>query len=247
MASRPTNAPSDRSTWSPARLVRSARSLGGRNRLLVVLCLAAVAVAAPVSAADRFADVSGNSTHADAIGEVADAGITVGCRTDRFCPSDQVRREQMATFLARSGSRASFGTSVAELSSDNGYDGVPASVTVRSAAAGGGTSAVTLSGSVSVYADTTSGGNVSACPCEVEAFIYRAGDEQQGPSSFTQLPGTVASNGRASTSLPVDWVAEIPSGTSETFRIAVFLADGATPLDVRAEGALSAIVSPFGG
>ncbi len=244
MASRPTNASPGRPAW-PTRLARSAR---GRNRLLVVACLAAVAIAAPASAADRFGDVAANSTHAGSIGEVADAGVTAGCRTGRFCPGDDVRRDQMASFLARTGSRASFATNVAELSAANGYDGVPASVTVTSGAASGGTSLVTLTGSITVYADTTTPGvNVTSCPCEVEAFIFRDGDAGQGPSSWTQLPGTIAGNGRSSISLPVNWMAEIPSGTSQTFRIAVFLDDRATPTGVKAEGALSAVVSPFAG
>ena len=243
MASRPTNASPGRPAW-PTRLARSAR---GRNRLLVVACLAAVAIAAPASAADRFGDVAANSTHAGSIGEVADAGVTAGCRTGRFCPGDDVRRDQMASFLARTGSRASFETNVAELSAANGYDGVPASVTVRSAATTGGTSLVTLTGSVTVFADTTEGAVLTSCPCEVEAFIFQDGDAGQGPSSWTQLPSTIAGNGRSSISLPVNWMAEIPSGTSQTFRIAVFLDEQATPIGVEAEGALSAVVSPFAG
>jgi hypothetical protein len=215
-----------------------------RNRLLVFGALAVVAVAAPASAADRFDDVTANSVHAGPIGEVADAGITAGCAIGRFCPRDEVTREQMASFLARSGTRSTFGTDITELTASNGFDGVAASVTARSAAATGGTSTVTLHGSVTVYADSSDGGNVTACPCEVEAFIYRDSDEAQGPSGWTQLPGTFASSGRSSTSVPVTWMTTIPSGTSESFRIAVFLND-ASPSGVRAEGALTAIVGPF--
>jgi hypothetical protein len=215
-----------------------------RNRLLVFGALAVVAVAAPASAADRFDDVTANSVHAGPIGEMADAGITAGCAIGRFCPSDEVTRDQMASFLARSSTRSVFGTDATELSAANGFDGVAASVTARSAAAPGGTSTVTLHGSVTVYADSAAGGNVNACPCEVEAFIYRDSDEAQGPSGWTQLPGTAAGSGRASTSVAVNWMTTIPSGTSESFRIAVFLND-ATPSGVRAEGALTAVVGPF--
>jgi hypothetical protein len=215
-----------------------------RNRLLVFGALAVVAVAAPASAADRFDDVTANSVHAGPIGEMADAGITAGCAIGRFCPGEEVTREQMASFLARSAPRSAFGTDVTELSAANGYDGVAASVTATSAAAEGGTSTVTLQGSVTVYADTSSGGNVNACPCEVEAFIYRDSDEAPGPSGWTQLPGEVAGSGRASTSVAVNWMTTIPSGSSESFRIAVFLND-ASPSGVRAEGALTAVVGPF--
>jgi hypothetical protein len=239
--------PRTRSRWTFSRWARVG---GARNRSLVVACLAAIAVAAPASAADQFQDVNANSTHASTIREVTAAGVTAGCRTGRYCPSEPVTRDQMASFLTRTGSRASFETNVTDLSAANGYDGVPASVTARSAAAAGGTSMVTLTGSISVYADTSGGGgDVTSCPCEIEAFIFRDGGQgpAQGPSSWAQLPGTVAGNGRSSTSLPVTWVAEIPSGTSQTFRIAVFLNDEATPTGVRAEAALSAVVSPFSG
>ena len=211
-----------------------------RNRLPVAVTLAAVAFAGPASAVDGFEDVSPNSAHAGAIGDVAEAGITTGCDVGRFCPGDDVSREQMASFLARSGSRAEFASSVAELSAANGYDGVPASTTVRASGATGGVTRVTLSGSVSVYTE----GAATSCPCEVEAFVYRASDDAQGPSSWSQLPSTTTGSGRVATSLPVHWMVEIPSGSTETFHLAVFLNDG-TPNGVTAEAALSAVATPF--
>ena len=215
-----------------------------RNRLLLLCSLAAIAIAAPASAAGQFEDVGVNATHRAAIGDVADAGITAGCSDSRFCPDEPVNRGQMASFLTRAGTRSAFGTDVTALSAANGHDGVAASTTVTSSAATGGSSTVTLNGSVTLYADSTEGGNVSACPCEIEAFIYQDSDESQGPSGWAQLPGTFASSGRATTSVPVTWMTTIPSGTSETFRIAVFIND-ASPTGVQAEGALTALVSPF--
>jgi len=49
----------------------------------------------------RFTDVSG--PHAGNINAIAEAGVTLGCTKDgtRFCPNDPVRRDQMASFLAR--------------------------------------------------------------------------------------------------------------------------------------------------
>ena len=212
-----------------------------RHPLLLLSSLAVIAVAAPAAAVDRYDDVSADATHAGAIGEVADAGVTAGCDADSFCPGDAVSRQQMASFLARTGSRATFDANVVELSSANGYDGVPASVTVPASGTPGGTRNVTLTGSVSVYSQ----GAVTSCPCELEAFVYRdSGNQPQGPSSWTQLPATTSGSGRVATSLPVTWMAEIPSGTTETFRIAVFLNDG-SPSGVRAEASLSAVVTPF--
>lgn len=46
-----------------------------------------------------FSDVRG--VHARNVGALADSGITAGCDSQRFCPQDPVRRDQMATFLYR--------------------------------------------------------------------------------------------------------------------------------------------------
>ena len=49
----------------------------------------------------RFVDVPVGSTHAGAVGALAQAGITSGCggSSDRFCPDAPVTRAQMASFL----------------------------------------------------------------------------------------------------------------------------------------------------
>ena len=58
----------------------------------------------PVEAPTRiFADVSPSSAHAATIQALYEAGITRGCGTEplRYCPSDQLRRDQIASLLAR--------------------------------------------------------------------------------------------------------------------------------------------------
>lgn len=223
------------STVASATPKRRPRS---RTRLLVLATVAVLAVVAPASAADRYDDIAPTSPHAPAIGELADAGITLGCEPGRFCPAELVQRDQMASFLSRAASRASFETNVAELSEATGFDGVPASVEVQATGAPGGTGTVTLTGVVSLWTE----GDVDSCPCEVEAFVFRASDEMQGPSSWTQLPGSATGSGRTVASLPVHWTVPIPSGTTETYRIAVFLNDG-EPTGLVAEGSLTAITT----
>lgn len=46
-------------------------------------------------------DVPTGHTHAGAIGALQREGITAGCTSSTFCPTDRVSRAQMATFLAR--------------------------------------------------------------------------------------------------------------------------------------------------
>ena len=55
---------------------------------------------APDDAKDRFGDDDG-SVHETAINALAAAGIADGCAPRSFCPADPIRRDQMATMLAR--------------------------------------------------------------------------------------------------------------------------------------------------
>jgi peptidoglycan/xylan/chitin deacetylase (PgdA/CDA1 family) len=48
-----------------------------------------------------YRDVPANSTHAASITRLRDAGVTVGCTEDRYCPDQPVTRAQMASFLQR--------------------------------------------------------------------------------------------------------------------------------------------------
>ena len=50
---------------------------------------------------DRYLDVDG--VHEPNINAIADAGVTLGCTTDGlyYCPNDNVRRDEMASFIAR--------------------------------------------------------------------------------------------------------------------------------------------------
>lgn len=54
----------------------------------------------PPASRDWFSDDS-SSPHQSDINRLAEAGITGGCATGRFCPSANVPRQQMASFLAR--------------------------------------------------------------------------------------------------------------------------------------------------
>jgi hypothetical protein len=78
-----------------------------RGTLRFAVIAIVVAVVAPISwawADDRFVDVPPSNGHYNNINAIAEAGITLGCSdTSHYCPSDLVRRDQMASFLARLG------------------------------------------------------------------------------------------------------------------------------------------------
>jgi hypothetical protein len=50
-----------------------------------------------------FRDVRTGSAHAAEIVRLAQAGVTLGCGSDTYCPARTVRRGEMASFLARAG------------------------------------------------------------------------------------------------------------------------------------------------
>ena len=54
----------------------------------------------PATGTDYFTDDEGN-THEANINRIRAAGITTGCTATTYCPSGKVRRDQMASFLAR--------------------------------------------------------------------------------------------------------------------------------------------------
>ncbi|MGH3441769.1 MAG: S-layer homology domain-containing protein [Nitriliruptorales bacterium] len=224
------------------RIVTQDRQRRRWPRAALIALLLAVALPTAVRASDRFEDLGSGDPHHDSVAAIVDAGITTGCASapGRYCPSQAVTRGQMGSFLARAVSRGYFDNNVADLTG-NPRSGEPAAVTVEAGGAPGGTGYVVLQGSVTVYSE----GGVSSCPCEVEAFVYRASDDAQGPSAWTQLPGEVTAGGRAATSLAVSWAVAVPTGTSQTYRVAVFVNDG-NPSGARAEAALSAVYVPFG-
>jgi serine protease len=58
------------------------------------------ALSLPPASRDHYRDDNGNK-HEDNINRLAESGITSGCAADLFCPSGEVTRGQMASFLAR--------------------------------------------------------------------------------------------------------------------------------------------------
>ena len=72
------------------------------SRFAVAAAVAATVIGIPVAwASHTFSDVPISSPHHDDISYIEDLGITTGCAPGLYCPADPVRRDQMASFLAR--------------------------------------------------------------------------------------------------------------------------------------------------
>lgn len=67
---------------------------------LAALLVRALPELRPV-ARERFVDLPEGYVHTAAINGLAAAGVTQGCTSRRFCPTDKVTREQLASFVVR--------------------------------------------------------------------------------------------------------------------------------------------------
>jgi hypothetical protein len=83
--------------------------MGMHRRAAVLGVAVTVAILLPAAVAlanHQFSDVpDGSPFHAD-ISAIADAGVTGGCGGGKFCPDENVTREQMAAFMNRLGALA---------------------------------------------------------------------------------------------------------------------------------------------
>jgi hypothetical protein len=92
-----------------------------RRTLLLVLVVALLNVPAIAVATHVFTDVPDTYAHAEGIHWLADRGITTGCTPTTYCPTDNVTRGQMGSFLFRTSGNA---------------PGIAASVNARSVSGG---------------------------------------------------------------------------------------------------------------
>jgi hypothetical protein len=186
--------------------------------LAVAALTALLLVPVGVFASHQFTDVPNSNTFHSSIARVKDAGITAGCSPTQFCPNSTVTRGQMAAFLTRVAPRASTSWWPDEVLDDIGEQVQLAHIVVKGAEGQGGTSAVVVNASVSVYTEDPTG-----CPCAGAFYIVTA---SPGNRSFTQYATVTELNaiwddgeettfeiGVGSTSLSVLFT--IPSGVTE--------------------------------
>lgn len=104
-----------------------------RRATIVIVALVTALLVAPGAlwASHRFQDVPSDNPFHDEISALADAGVTQGCDVDRFCPSEEVTRQQMAAFLARLGALQDGMEPVANAATVQGLQVFADQVTVR--------------------------------------------------------------------------------------------------------------------
>jgi len=217
------------------RLAAQERRASRLTRAVVVLTAALLMMAIPLAAmaAHNFLDVPNtNQFHTD-IERVYDARITDGCGGGNYCPSQNVTREQMAAFLARTGGRVGWGRggSAFQLGTTPDQAAVLATVTIKPGNVTGGTGFVLLQASAAAFVYSTVG-----CPCAVRYVLGRPfGNTAYGYSQITAAVGADS----ASISL-VDYV---PTGVEVTYQLRAWV-EGGTGV-VYGLGDVTALYVPF--
>lgn len=212
--------------FTPPTLLRRRR----RGMALAAILLA-LALPAGVLASHLFSDVPSTMSGHAAIEAIADAGITVGCAPDRYCPTAPVTREQMAIFLQRGLPRIAGAQDLTD-GVLTGTATVQNSVDLAVGGNAGGTQFVKVDVAATGTVDDASG-----CPCTVHLSI----DTSTGATS----EGTaVTVSDAGSFSMAATFTFPAPSGSSVTID-AVADRDGAGTVSLFTD--ISAISAAFGG
>jgi hypothetical protein len=207
------------------------RRLSGRRRAYVLLGLVLALAAAPavVLASHQFSDVPNTNPFHAQIDALVDSGITGGCSATAYCPKSAVTREQMAAFLTRGlpYTATAYGAGFA---SEFEEDFI-AVVTIPRRAPAGGTAYVEVNASVNVFDGS------GTCPCGVFVVAVDMNADVAAPSTTFLVPAMI--DGGTAAEGTVNWVFEVPTGSTRQFGVAAFvfpLAVDPEPLEPGTEG-----------
>ncbi len=222
----------DRPRWCPRWLAR-----------LAVASVIAGVIAVPTSvwASHQYSDVPANSSYHDEIDAVTDAGVTKGCATGKFCPSDYIRRDHLSTWLTRTSGRATMNTTTL-LSVIRDFNGEQVAGRITITVPGipnSGTQFVAVWGQVDIQE-----GN-SDCPCTVFASLRPTGGNQ--PTEFGDGVAHVAT-GSPFFDLASVWAHGVVAASpgTRTYDLVIQTVGATSNMDVLAIR-LMATTFPFGG
>lgn len=198
-----------------------------RSARFALLLVAALAVAVPAAwASDRFADVPTASPHHTDINRIADAGITGGCNpplNNLYCPADAVRRDQMGSFIARSGGRVAwshqnyFNGAIPEAGQGSGLANARAlrSVTITTGGVAGEFQFVSLHAKVGIYTNTTAASYCPAGGCGWRIDLVDA----SAPAAVLDDAIWRPIGNSAGDTLSLEAVVRVPTATTKTFTL----------------------------
>jgi len=153
------------------------------RRFLPFALVALLLVLTPLSllAANPFTDLQSGSVHNANIDLIYNAGITTGCVPNaQYCPTDNVMRQEMASFLART---AGLGTNPPVVNAKT-LNGVPAANYVQT---GSNATLASLTVTGTINTEFSSGTTNRATPIAY-AYVSAAGAKISGTPNVTVTP-----------------------------------------------------------
>jgi len=210
--------------------------------VLALVGACALAIGVPAAYASHvFSDVPDSHFAHAGSAALKGAGITGGCNAEGtlYCPDDNVTRGQMAAFLHRGLSRGAYAVGSISTPFTTTLQVVATlTVDVPGVAGSGNTQFVKLDAAGLLY------DNDAACPCSGFWYITRdAGGNSQPNYSTAPAPG--ANSGLGFDTTPVTWIAAVPAGTTQTFRLRAARYASNTG-NVFGWGSMTAATVPFG-
>jgi hypothetical protein len=199
----------------------------------------AVLVAPAAWASHQFGDVPNSNGHHNAISAIAGAGITGGCAPGFYCPANNVRRDEMASFLQRGLGR-------------NGASGTTASVALTGTFQNLATDSITAggttggSGFVVVLAHFTGHANALSLSTNhtIEFKVVQNGTGFESNVSESTLFSNNLT-GEATTTATKMWVFSQPTGTAESYSLQARISFGADAVGARSR-LIQVLYIPFG-
>ena len=183
--------------------------------VLATLVLALV-LPATALAASTFSDVPPGDPYEAAIEAIAHAGITTGCGGGKFCPTDNITRQQEAVFVQRAGSRVAMSNTLTDPTVSFPAENEVASVTIKVA----GTTALGIGANQFVRVDghvSIAGNGVTAgCPCAYVLFIQESGS--QVGQTYAEFPAA-----SSQMNITASWVFPADPGTHTYKLVAYFV------------------------
>lgn len=217
-------------TVTPPRWLRTRT----RRKVAAIALTVGLLIPGLALASHNFTDVPDSSTFHTNIARVYGARITAGCTATTYCPTENVSREQMAAFLARSSGRVAADEfdAVAVTTTQT----TVGSVTIKAGDVPGGYANILLHVDVSAYG--------YSAPSAAQLRVRLSHDGSTVDDSWIQV-GAIGPAGYAFSSTSIGAVVTVPTGVNQTFAVQLFKEAGTTTTS--GLGSITATYIPFSG
>lgn len=218
-------------------MLSSPRSVVAALALVAGFCLFAGSLTGVAVAAHQFDDVPNTNAFHDAIGNVANAGITTGYADGTYRPGDPVTRGSMAGFLDRAGTRVGYGENTVNTTSNS--DQTLVSIEMERGAESSTTNSMgfyVIIGNVQIETQSP-----SSCPCGARAYVNGVAP------TYEVMTNIDDPSGRARTSMTtLSVIPAAPDDTAEFIQLRASINETTGNPSFKIDGQLAVLYVPFG-